>query len=412
MRTRFFNAYDAAAPFFRNLMPYMISNEDHQVEIVMSKAKYRSGDDFERAVSLMDGIKIVEAANLGLQPSNTVTKFFVLLVYLIHASVYSLVSPSVDLNVFLTQPPLFSFWGNVLSKIRHQPYCCVVMDIYPNLAVELGMMRRHSVWTFLLGWLSAFTLRKANYVVVIGRCMAEHVKSMGVSEQKIHLIPNWADEKNIYPVEHTDNHFRKSRWWKNKFVVLYAGNIGIPQYFDDILTIAERMQNEGNSNIVFVFIGEGSRYKELERRSCALENIALMTFQHEVHSLAEILSAGDLHFVPLREEVTGLAVPSKTYSILAAGRPIIYQGSEHSEIARMITEEGVGAVVRCGDVEDLRRSILSYASRPKLCRNQGFAARSLAEGVYSREHRLSQYNALFSSKSQSQELVTKEWLQD
>lgn len=395
MRIRFFNAYDTAAPFFRNLIPYLVSKGNHKVEVVLSKAKYRVGDDFDRAVSQLEGVKIVEAINLGLHPSSILSKLMVLLAYLVHAAVYSLFGSSVDHNVFLTQPPLFSLWGYVLSKVRGQPYYCILMDIYPNLAVELGMMRRNAIWTKFLSWLSAFTLRKADGVVVIGRCMVDRVKSMGVPEQKIYFIPNWADEQKIYPVAHAENHFRNNQWWRDKFVVLYAGNIGIPQYFDDILTVAKAMSNN-NPDIVFVFIGGGSRYREIENKSRAMDNFVLIPFQHEVYSLAEILSAGDLHIVPLKEQITGLAVPSKTYSSLAAGRPIIYQGSERGEIALMVNEQGIGEVIRCGDVERLKKSILLYASSPKLCRIYGSKARLLAESTYSRERCLGLYGAFFS----------------
>jgi len=403
MRIRFFNAYDTAAPFFRNLIPYLINDSGHQVEVVLSKAKYRSGGAFERAISNLKGIRVVKAASLGLNPSSIIMKSLVLFAYLIHASVYSLVSHKVDCNVFLTQPPLFSLWGYVLSKIRRQPYCCVVMDIYPDLAVEFGILPRHSLWTSLLRSLSSFSLRKADSVVVIGRCMADKVRSKGVGKKKIHFIPNWADEQDIHPVRHSNNQFRKNQWWSDKFIVLYAGNIGIPQHFDDILAVAKGLQNDGNEEIVFVFIGGGSRFQELEYKSAALDNVVLMPFQHEAYPLAEILSAGDLHVVPLKDVVTGLAVPSKTYSSLAAGRPVIYQGSEKGEIARMIIEEGVGEVIRCGDAEGLKRSILSYADQPARCKMQGAKARTLAEGPYSRERCLALYAAVFSNRDSIQQ---------
>lgn len=398
MRLRFFNAYDTAAPFFRNLVPHL-TTAGNEVEVVMSEAKYRSGEDLEKTVAKLHGARTVQTFSLGIQPSSSLAKVWVMLTYSIHAAVYSLFGPDVDCNVFLTQPPLFKLWGYALSKVRRQPYYCVVMDIYPEVTVALGLMSGSALWTRLLAWLSAFTLRKAEGVVVIGRCMAERIEAMGVPPERIHFIPNWADERRIRPVEHAENGFRNKQDLKGKFVVLYAGNIGMPQHFADILTVAKHLQEE--QDITFLFVGGGSRQDEIkatiERHQ--LPNVVLLPFLHEVYPLAEILSAGDLHFVTLRESITGLAVPSKSYSILAAGRPIIYQGNEYGEIARMILEEDIGSVVRCGDVDGLEQCTLRYVNHPDVRRRQGEKARKLAEGTYGRMHALERYTALLTGQA-------------
>jgi glycosyltransferase involved in cell wall biosynthesis len=213
---------------------------------------------------------------------------------------------------------------------------------------------------------------------------------MGVPAERIHVVPNWMDERLVYPVEHDKNPFRKSQGWTDKFVVLYSGNMGFSHYFDDILSVADQLRD--HEKIVLVFIGDGSRQSEVRAwaRDRALTNVVLLPFQ-DISVLAQSLSAGDLHLVTLRESCTGLSVPSKSYGILAAGRPILYQGSQRGEIARMIVEEDVGTVVPCGDVERLRNAILKYASQTDLCQTQGRKARALAEGAYGRRRALERY---------------------
>jgi glycosyltransferase involved in cell wall biosynthesis len=166
--------------------------------------------------------------------------------------------------------------------------------------------------------------------------------------------------------------------------------MGCYHYFDDILLVAKRMRNR--DDIAFVFIGGGARYNEIKAwiEKYQLTNVLLLPYQ-DVHMLSHSLSAGDLHLVTLTEACTGLAVPSKSYGIFAAGRPILYQGSPEGEIARVILEEGVGAVVPLGAVEALQQCILTYMSQPDLHQRQGQKARALMEGRYSRVSALERY---------------------
>lgn len=396
MRVRFFNTFDAAAPYFRDLLPYLAS-KGVEVEMVISKAQYRIGGDFFQAVAGVQGIKIIHTINWGMQPRGAAGKALVMALYLVHALLYSLFGGGVDRNIFLTQPPLFAAWGAVLAKIRRQPYYYVEMDIFPEMLVEISGMRKSSLLIRLINWIYRLILRQADGVIVIGRCMVDKIRSMGVPAGRIHFILNWADERLIRPVDHSKNGFRHSQNWQDKFVVMYAGNLGIPQHFDDILAVAEEMKSL--ENLVFAFVGGGVREEKVRERVAnrQLTNVIVLPFLHHVYPLAEILSAADLHFVSLKDAMTGLAVPSKSYGVMAAGRPILYQGSADGEIARMVLEEEIGVVVPSGDVKGLEQGIRKYLSRPELGVFQGEKARQLTEGSYGRAAALQRYLDLLTS---------------
>jgi glycosyltransferase involved in cell wall biosynthesis len=225
--------------------------------------------------------------------------------------------------------------------------------------------------------------------------MMDRLISLGVPSALIRFIPNWADERLIVPVENTQNSFRHCYGLDEKFIVMYAGNIGIPQYFEDLLAVAGQMAVD--ESIMFVFVGDGVRADEIRDQASkrALRNVLLLPFMHDKFALAEILSAADVHFVSLRENLTGVAVPSKAYGALAAGRPLIYQGSERGEIARMIRDHDIGTVVRCGDHASLRKAILDSKANEQTRKAQGQRARQLAEGRYGRQLILQQYENLF-----------------
>jgi glycosyltransferase involved in cell wall biosynthesis len=221
--------------------------------------------------------------------------------------------------------------------------------------------------------------------------MVKRLESKGISSDKIHFIPNWMDERIVYPIDRARNELRQKWGVDDKFVVLYSGNMGVSHCFDDILLVAGRLKEY--KDIIFVFIGDGVRRCEIERavKDQQLSNVLLLPFQ-DMDVLAQSLSAGDLHLVTLREEFTGLVVPSKSYGILAAGRPILYQGRRDGEIARMVREEDVGFVVPLNDPDALRKAILRYYRSPALADGQGVKARRLAEGRYSRKRSTQRYS--------------------
>jgi colanic acid biosynthesis glycosyl transferase WcaI len=149
-----------------------------------------------------------------------------------------------------------------------------------------------------------------------------------------------------------------------------------------------------------VFVGDGQRRTELERAQSAegLENLVLLPFQ-PVERLAHSLSLGDVHFVSLRAGFEGLMVPSKAYSVLEAGRGLIYQGTASGEIARLVVEEDIGSVVPLDDPDALERAIRGALADPVTVAGWGLRAEGLAERPYSRASALQRYAQVFAALS-------------
>ena len=392
MRIRFFNTFDTAAPFLRTLLPHLAS-QGHQVEAVLSSREYRPGGlgrgDGSYRVRHMPALSVPavkgRASRLSIAAS-----------YAVSSAALSLVGGRWDVNVFLTQPPLFNSWAYVLKRLRRQPYCIVGMDLYPWVAIEAGVLDPGSPAARLGKAVAEKTLTHAKHVVAIGRCMAEKFSRWGVPPERIHVIPNWADTEVLQPVAATDNELRRQHGLDRRFVVMYSGNLGVSHYFDDLLEVARRLSPE--PDVVFLFVGAGSRLAEVQERSrrLGLHNIRFLGYQR-YEDLSRTLSIGDVHFVSLREGFEGLVVPSKTYGIMAVGRPMVYQGSENGEIARMIREEDIGLTVKQEDPDGLERAILAARAKPDWRREAGRRARTLSEGRFGMSRALSAYASLFTT---------------
>jgi len=390
MRLRFFNTFDTAAPFFRTLLPFLAAR-GHEAEAVFARQKYRPG-----GLGAVDGayrIREVPTIAPGGVESRT-GKASIALSYALSAATLSLSSGWPDLNVFLTQPPLFASWGRVLRSVRRRPYCLIGMDLYPWVAIEAGVMSRTGFKTATARSLAVASLKGAARVIVIGRCMAERVAALGVPEDRIRLISNWADPTVIRPVPPEANDLRDRFELRDKFVVMYSGNLGVSHYFDDLMAVAHRLQEL--PDVVFLFVGSGSRLTEVQLRSeeLGLSNVRFLGYQ-KYEQLSESLSMGDVHFVSLRNGFEGLVVPSKTYGVLAAGRPVIYQGSPHGEIARMLEETETGAVMEPGSAEALEAAILRAYHDADWRLEAGRRARRVAVEKYSPEIGLTSYAETF-----------------
>ena len=300
-------------------------------------------------------VHLVGRGGAGVGQDRTRIKLYVS--YVLSAIRMSLFGPPPDVNFFLTQPPLFFLWGTVLRVLRSQPYIVTLMDLYPEVLTASGMIRPRTPHAWFAGWIARVGYRHAAAVVVIGRCIAERVTRYGVQPGRIHLAPNWSNA-DVRPVDRMENPLRQELGIGNRFVVMYSGNMGLAHCFADIVEVARRLRDD--DRIRFVFAGGGRRWSELARarEEGRLQNVILLPYQ-PVDRLSYSLALGDVHFVSLRAGFEGFVVPSKAYSVLEAGRGLIYQGVESGEIARLIRENDIGAVVPSDDAEALEREVLN-----------------------------------------------------
>jgi len=163
-----------------------------------------------------------------------------------------------------------------------------------------------------------------------------------VQAAKVRVIPNFVDTNAIRPSAR-ENSYREQYGLIGKTVVMYAGNVGFSQSLDLVLDAARTFQTT-RPDVVFVINGGGSARPDLERQAADLPNVRFIDMQ-PIERLPEVLAAGDIHVVPLRAGLAWSSVPSKLYSILAGGRPIVASVDAGTEVARTIERAGAGLAV-------------------------------------------------------------------
>jgi colanic acid biosynthesis glycosyl transferase WcaI len=159
--------------------------------------------------------------------------------------------------------------------------------------------------------------------------------------------------------------------------VLYAGNVGLSQSLDLVLSAAAALAPE--PDVVFVVNGGGTARPELQRRAAGLDNVVFVDMQPKAR-LAEVLAAGDIHVVPLKRGLAWSSVPSKLYSILAAGRPLVASVDPGTEVARTVERAGAGLSVPPDDAESFTKALRVLLDDPEQARAMGESGRRFVEG--------------------------------
>jgi len=297
----------------------------------------------------------------------------------------------------LTNPPFLAFFCALLRKLKlGSPYIYLIFDVYPDTAVNLGVIKKNSLLSRLWEWVNKISFMHASKIIVIGRCMKDiietKIKKYGIqrTDNTVHMIHVWSDDQHIQTNKNEKNPFNVRWGLAGKFIVLYSGNMG---RFHDMETIMEAISELSDfKNIVFLFVGEGHK-KAWIMDYAKRNNHSNCQFHSYVkrEELPDLLSIADVGIVSLLEGQEGLSVPSKAYALMAAGVPVVAIIPSLSEIARMVTEENCGMVVRNGDVQGLKNAILTfYNNRDLLKRLANNASKSIAE-KYSLESAANSY---------------------
>jgi len=290
-----------------------------------------------------------------------------------------------DICVVCTDPPLLSVTAAGPVRLRGGRMVNWVMDLFPETAMELGMLPREGLLGALSLRLRDRSLDRADLTISPIAAMTRYLSERSSDPQRFVTVHHWSNGEEIRPVPPAENPLRREWGLEGAFVVGYSGNFGRAHEFATLIGAAERLQD--HPDIRFLLIGQGKQHtavrKEAARRG--LRNVIFKPFQPS-EVLAQSLSAADLHIVSLLPALEYCIVPSKFYGVLAAGRPAIFIGDENGEVATLLRKGACGETVSPGDAEGLAAAILRLKSSPVLCQTMGERARRLLESDFTLPH--------------------------
>ncbi len=282
--------------------------------------------------------------------------------------------------VMVMSPPLpLGVAGWLSALARSTPFVFNIQDVFPDVAVELGAISDRRVIA-AASWLERFLYRRSDAVTVLSEDLRDNVVAKVGAErpERVHVIPNFVDTERIRPAP-ADNDYRREFDLVGRTVVLYAGNVGLSQSLDLVVAAARRYSERGRDDVVFVVNGGGSARDGLIADAEGLDNLRFVDMQPR-ERLPEVLAAGDLHLVPLKAGLARSSVPSKLYSILAAGRPVLASVDAGTEVATTIERAGAGVSVPPEDPDAFVSALDDLLADRDRLTSMGASGRAFVEG--------------------------------
>lgn len=358
----------------------------------------------------------------GKNPILRALRYLLLEIMLFNRAVFEKDARTCNVIKVSSTPPIHGMMAAMVKKFRHIPIVYDVQDIFPDSLVGTGLAKKGGLLWKIGRVIENFTYRNADKIIVISEDFKRNIMAKGVPEEKIVVIYNWVDEEAVVDVPREENKlFDKYGLDRSKFYVTYNGNIGLTQNMDMLLEVAKELQQscgssspagvqsaearsmqqgcgssshaggseaatqllrtvekgsspvgfQGERNIHFVLVGEGAYKAEVEKRikEQGITNVTLLPFQ-PYEDISHVFSLGDVSLVISKPGVGANSVPSKTWSIMSASRPVLASFDEN-ELKTIIEDHHCGVFTKAGDKEAFKAAILNLYHHPELCKEYG-----------------------------------------
>lgn len=297
-------------------------------------------------------------------------RYILLCVILFLKGIFSKDARKTDLLFVSSTPPIMGATAAMVKKIRKTPVIYCLQDIFPDSLAGTGLAKKGGLLWKIGRVIEDFTYRNADKIIVISEDFKRNIMAKGVPEEKIEVIYNWVDEEAVKHVAREENVlFDRYGLDRSKFYITYCGNIGLTQNLQMLTEVAKDL--EGNEDIQFVLVGNGAYKDELERiiKERGIKNITLLPFQ-PYEEISHVFSLGDVSLVISKPGVGENSVPSKTWSILSASRPVLANFDEN-ELKDIVAENQCGIFTKAGDKTAFTEAILKLYNNRELCEEYG-----------------------------------------
>ncbi len=364
----------------------------HGFEVTVVCGPPLSGERLARS-TVHNGVRIVRAAGTRFHPRRFAGRAANYLTYFASALLAGWRLSRQDVVVALTDPPIIGLAAVASQRRAHFVFYC--QDVFPEVAALLDDFRSPAA-DAILTQVNRYLVRRADRVIALDDTMRRRlIESKGAEASRVTVLHNWAD-----PLMFTDapreNPFLAAHRLADRFVVLHAGNIGLSQNLDVVLDAADALRDL--PRVLFLFVGDGTSRAALARavEDRGLAHMVRFLPYQKRDEMRWSYAAADVCLISLGAGLSGVIVPSKLYSILAAGKPFVGAIDDDSSVVRIAREHDCGRVVRPDDASGLARAIRELAASPQQVAAMGCRARAAA-AAFTRDGQIAAHASLLGS---------------
>ena len=369
----------------------------HEVVVLTGFPNYPSGDLYDgfrlrpMQKSVVEGIPVTRAYEYPYHGTHAFGRMLNYASFMLAAPFASLFMPTFD-AIYVWHPPLtVGVSAAVIAKLRGVGFVYDVQDIWPESAVLSGLLKEGPLVRFM-SWLERFVYRQADHLLVVTDGARENLMRKGVPPGKVSVGKHWIDEGLFAPAgEEIRTLTRKEYGWTDRFVLLFAGNLGLVQGLDTLVDAAAALPS--GSNALIAIVGDGSDRQRLQDLVTARGLTDRVQFlpRRPMEAMPPLFAAADALLVHLRKsELSRLVIPTKTLAYFAAGRPIVMAMA--GAAADLVREARAGIVLPSEDppqlvdaIETLR--VMSDEER----RAMGERAMAYLAAHFSKDHVIQEY---------------------
>lgn len=342
--------------------------------------KYR-GKLFDKEA--IDNIKVIRTFLIPDTKSSTLRRLANYLSFMISSIIGGFSFKKYDI-VYATSPQLFvGVSGLIFSKLHRAKFVFEVRDLWVDFAEALNQIKNKNI--LKLGRrLERYLYNKADLIITVTNGYKEHLIKQEIDKDKIEVVTNGVDVDFYKPSNRNVEELRDKYNLKDKFVILFAGNIGAAQGLDAVLDAAKKL--EDYNDIVFMFVGEGVEKEKLMEKAenMQLSNVIFEKGQPK-SKIIDYHNMSDATLVSLKKfELFNITLPSKTFDALAIGKPVLI--GVDGEAREIIEKADAGLFFEPENGESLANCVLKLYNKKDLCQKFGANARLYAEKYFTREH--------------------------
>lgn len=366
-----------------------LSSKGDELTIIASDINYQTGKRVIEhkgifAQQEIEGIRILRAYVLPVHHRSFAWRILAFFSFMLTSLLTSFRVGHID-AVIATSPPIFqAFSAWLVSFVRRKPLIFEVRDLWPEFAIDMGVLKNKTLIR-LSRRLERFLYARARFIWVNSPAYVEYLKSVGVPEAKIQFIAYGADTQMFNP-EVDGSAIRHELGFEGKFVVMYAGAIGLANDIDTLLRAANRLRDY--PDIQFVLFGDGKERarleKEIEREGS--KNV-LFAGSRPKEQMPQVIASSDVCLAILQDiKMFRTTYPNKVFDYMAGGRPTILVID--GVIREVIETAAAGVFVPPGDDEALAAAILRLYQNQATTANFGANARTYVVEHFERHRQL------------------------
>lgn len=350
----------------------------------------------------INGIKVLRIRVPEFTKTNKLSRIRNILAYYHGAKSLTKKLKNMDYVFSISQPPILGGMLGVYGKKKlHAKFIYNIQDFNPEQIEAVNYISNKFLLKILMN-LDKKSCRNSDLIITVGRDLVETVQKRFKGEKipNTVFINNWINEKSIYPLPENNekvSDFRSKYGLTDKFIIMYSGNIGLYYDLENIIKVIERFpegtESDDGREVVFAFVGAGSKLTELQEyvKAHKMKNVVFIPYQPK-EELIYSLNAADVHWCVNAKGIKGVSCPSKGYGIMAAGKPVIGVLEKGAEIRSLIEESGCGLCCEPGDYKEIENIIKRLLSLNDLSLKQmGLSGRKYLETNLTKEKSIHRY---------------------